>query len=615
MKLCFGGISKALLCLVITMIYLPLFFTPCPASALSSVTLTLYVHEGSAGGPVIPGAQVSGSDGDGRSFSLVTNGSGYMTITGYAGMWSFVASANGYQSVSWSQSITSTCTRHAFLSKLPQQAPVYQPPAPQQPAYQPPAPQPPVYQPPSPSYQTPQQVTLTLYVHEGSTSGQLLQGAQVNGYDGANSYFNQTTDSSGYMTITGVPGTWQFTASGNGYDDNTWSQPITSTGRKDAYIFKTVQQQLPAYQPPTYQPPASQPPAYQPPVYQPPAYQTPQQVTLTLYVHEGSVNGPLLQGARVTGSDAGSNYFNQITNSNGYVTITGVPGTWQFTASGNGYDDNTWPQSITSTAQKDAYIFKTTLQQSPSYQAPQQPNTSSSYPWSSYQAPSYQTTTYVLSIVTNGQGTTTPASYNSYNRDAGSLVTISAHPADGWKFDHWAGDVTGTSPSITITMNSNYDIIAYFALAKTETFLDLVKGVWHNIFSGNTDTENCVISKGEEITLPMSSGVTFIVYYYENSSAYSRVRWKQTISSLVINTLSQKYTPFVTMGIYHATSNDGPWEEIHGTNGEKGFSIDPLGGNLSLPYTSGVYKYVIQFRNAPSWENQGDEAIIHLAID
>ena len=65
-------------------------------------------------------------------------------------------------------------------------------------------------------------------------------------------------------------------------------------------------------------------------------------VTLTLYVHEGSASGPVIAGAQVTGKDAAGVSFNQTTNSSGYVTITGSPGTWQFSVSKTGYQTNSW---------------------------------------------------------------------------------------------------------------------------------------------------------------------------------------------------------------------------------------------------------------------------------
>jgi len=82
-----------------------------------TVTLTLYVHENSASGPIIVGALVTGYDGSGKAFSGLTNSYGYVTITGTPGTWSFIASKSGYWANSWSQSITSTCTKHAYLIK------------------------------------------------------------------------------------------------------------------------------------------------------------------------------------------------------------------------------------------------------------------------------------------------------------------------------------------------------------------------------------------------------------------------------------------------------------------------------------------------------------------
>jgi|GEM_PF-1247036 len=89
----------------------------------SDVTLTLYVHEGSSDGPVISGARVTGEDADGDSFDKTTNSSGYVTITGAPGPWNFTANADGYESTSWTQSITGDVTRHAYLEKNPPSTP------------------------------------------------------------------------------------------------------------------------------------------------------------------------------------------------------------------------------------------------------------------------------------------------------------------------------------------------------------------------------------------------------------------------------------------------------------------------------------------------------------
>jgi len=82
-----------------------------------------------------------------------------------------------------------------------------------------------------------------------------------------------------------------------------------------------------------------------------------QDVTLTLYVHDGSADGPVLADAEVTGQDASGGSFSQKTDANGLVVITGSPGSWQFTATKPGYAVNSWSQEITLTCTKNAFLF------------------------------------------------------------------------------------------------------------------------------------------------------------------------------------------------------------------------------------------------------------------
>ncbi len=51
--------------------------------------------------------------------------------------------------------------------------------------------------------------------------------------------------------------------------------------------------------------------------------------------------------------------------------------------------------------------------------------------------------------------------------DEGEELTLTAYANEGFAFDHWSGDATGTSKSITITMNSNKNITANFVRALT----------------------------------------------------------------------------------------------------------------------------------------------------
>jgi len=83
-------------------------------------------------------------------------------------------------------------------------------------------------------------VTLTLYIHDGSRDGPMILGAHVTGQDGSGNSFQQTTDSNGCVIITGESGTWSFAASADGYEANSWSQPITYTDTKDAFLTYSV---------------------------------------------------------------------------------------------------------------------------------------------------------------------------------------------------------------------------------------------------------------------------------------------------------------------------------------------------------------------------------------
>ncbi len=83
----------------------------------TSITLTLYIHNGSVSGPVIPGAQIAWQDGSGKSLLDTADSNGIITLNGFPGAWSFTASAEGYEANSWDQEITETCTKHAFLQE------------------------------------------------------------------------------------------------------------------------------------------------------------------------------------------------------------------------------------------------------------------------------------------------------------------------------------------------------------------------------------------------------------------------------------------------------------------------------------------------------------------
>jgi Leucine-rich repeat (LRR) protein len=67
--------------------------------------------------------------------------------------------------------------------------------------------------------------------------------------------------------------------------------------------------------------------------------------------------------------------------------------------------------------------------------------------------------TLTTSVSPSGGGSVSPSG-GTY--PSGSQLTLTATAASGYTFSHWAGDATGSQNPITITMNSNKSITAYF---------------------------------------------------------------------------------------------------------------------------------------------------------
>jgi hypothetical protein len=74
-------------------------------------------------------------------------------------------------------------------------------------------------------------------------------------------------------------------------------------------------------------------------------------------------------------------------------------------------------------------------------------------------------THYTLTLAVNGSGSTTP-SVGRHAYAAGTVVSIAAAPAGGYRFVNWSGDVDATANVIaattTVTMNADYSMTANF---------------------------------------------------------------------------------------------------------------------------------------------------------
>ena len=77
---------------------------------------------------------------------------------------------------------------------------------------------------------------------------------------------------------------------------------------------------------------------------------------MTIYVHEGDLNGTMLSGVQMIGKDAAGNIFHRITDSNGLVVASGKPGTWQFNFTKEGYTPLSLRYDVTQTDEGAVYL-------------------------------------------------------------------------------------------------------------------------------------------------------------------------------------------------------------------------------------------------------------------
>ena len=76
---------------------------------------------------------------------------------------------------------------------------------------------------------------------------------------------------------------------------------------------------------------------------------------------------------------------------------------------------------------------------------------------------------FELTIHSTAGGTTKPKP-DTYVHKEGKKVSIDAVADNGWDFDHWGGNASGTSSSTSITMNSNKSVTAYFEEEEEERY-------------------------------------------------------------------------------------------------------------------------------------------------
>lgn len=317
------------------------------------VTLSLYVLDANAESRVISGVEAFVRDAAGNEFEGTTDSNGAVLLRGVPGTWRLAFVKDGYRSVGLIYNVTESQVAAAFLREVEQTkgpAAEAETSASQSSAGQ-------SYTDQSqgrllqdesrmqPVNENPSQVALTVDVRKDSITGAPLSGVQITGLDAAGNSFEAFTNSTGSAVISGEPGTWQFDFAKEGYESVSLDYNVTETHEAAAYLQAAEESNLSPMQ------------------SQDTGKET-ELVSLTVDVHKGSINGAMLSGVQITGTDAAGNSFEALTNSTGSAVISGESGAWQFDFAKEGYASVSLDYNVTETQEAAAYLQPSDLQAS-----------------------------------------------------------------------------------------------------------------------------------------------------------------------------------------------------------------------------------------------------------
>jgi len=153
---------------------------------------------------------------------------------------------------------------------------------------------------------------------------------------------------------------------------------------------------------------------------------------------------------------------------------------------------------------------------------------------------------YSLTVDTvppNGGGVTKNPNHDQY--DSNAVVQVTATPNTGFRFDHWSGDLTGSTNPVNVTMNSAKTVTANFVAVVQITVQtnpvalgDSVDGVYHNSTQSFTWDSGTVHSLGTT-TSKSSSGKQFAWTNWSDGGAISHVITVTRDSSFTANFRTQ----------------------------------------------------------------------------
>jgi lysyl endopeptidase len=152
---------------------------------------------------------------------------------------------------------------------------------------------------------------------------------------------------------------------------------------------------------------------------------------------------------------------------------------------------------------------------------------------------------YTLTVNTVGQGSVSlnPAG-GVY--DAGTVVTLTATPDSGWKFDNWSGDLSGSTNPTTIIMNANKTVTANFSEVGTTGTVGITTA-----YSSSSTSD---YRRAMPFTMPENGTITSVTMYHTGGSG-----------SMILAVYDGEGTPQARLAVTPSTTVSGStgWQTIN----------------------------------------------------
>lgn len=120
-----------------------------------------------------------------------------------------------------------------------------------------------------------------------------------------------------------------------------------------------------------------------------------------------------------------------------------------------------------------------------------------------------------MSVDNSGNGTVDP---KSGSFEAGSTVKVTASPATGYRFDHWSGSVSGTTNPLSVLMDGEKTVTAYFIQQYSLTTSS------NPANGGNVSPSNGIYDKGAQVSLTANQLFPYAFVNWtgtDNNNAYT----------------------------------------------------------------------------------------------